>query len=202
VSTVATEPAARAAGLALGDVPDGSRVLSLSGRLDSYSIAAVWREARAAVASASNRRVVIDATAVDYCDGGGIAMIVDLLRQPRAADAAITLRGLKPEFKTLLDQFDPRTFEAPAASPAPQARTVEEIGRATAQLLRDVRTQVAFVGETSSALWYAFTNPSRVRWKDVWYECEQVGANALPIVTLISFLLGVILACQAAVPMR
>ena len=202
MSTVATEPAARAAGLALGDAPDGSRVLSLSGRLDSYSIAAVWREARAAVASAPNRRVLIDATAVDYCDGGGIAMIVDLLRQRRPADAAITLRGLKPEFKTLLDQFDPRTFEAPAASPAPQARTVEEIGRATAQLLRDVRTQVAFVGETSSALWYAFTNPSRVRWKDVWYECEQVGANALPIVTLISFLLGVILAFQAAVPMR
>jgi len=202
VSTVATEPAARAAGLALGDAPDGSRVLSLSGRLDSYSIAAVWREARAAVASASNRRVLIDATAVDYCDGGGIAMIVDLLRQPRGADAAITLRGLKPEFKTLLDQFDPRTFEAPAASPAPQTRTVEELGRATAQLFRDMRTQVAFVGETSSALWYAFTNPSRVRWKDVWYECEQVGANALPIVTLISFLLGVILAFQAAVPMR
>jgi phospholipid/cholesterol/gamma-HCH transport system permease protein len=41
-----------------------------------------------------------------------------------------------------------------------------------------------------------------VRWKDVWYECEQVGANALPIVTLISFLLGIILAFQAAVPMR
>ena len=202
MSTAATERAARTAGLAVADAPDGTRVLSLSGRLDSYSIAAVWREARAAQASAPDRRIGIDASAVDYCDGGGIAMIVDLLRQPRGPEAAVTLRGLKPEFKTLLDQFDPHAFEAPPAPPPPKTRTVEDIGRATAQILRDMRTQVAFIGETSSALWYALTNPRRVRWKDVWYECEQVGANALPIVTLISFLLGVILAFQAAVPMR
>src|SRR5438270_6794261 len=129
-------------------------------------------------------------------------MLVDLLRQPRASGAEIALRGLKPEFKTLLDQFDPHAFAAPAEPPPPQTQTVEEIGRATSQLFRDMLMQVAFVGETASALWYAFTHPHRVRWKDVWYECEQVGANALPIVSLISFLLGVILAFQAAVPMR
>jgi phospholipid/cholesterol/gamma-HCH transport system permease protein len=203
VNAVATEPAARtAASLAISDAADGSRVLALSGRLDSYSIAGVWRAARAALAAAPNRRIVVDASAVDYCDGGGVAMLVDLERQPRAADGAVTIRGLAPQFKTLLDQFDPRAFEAPAAPPPTQTRTVEEIGRATSQLFRDIRMQVAFIGETASALAFAATHPQRVRWKDVWYECEQVGANALPIVTLISFLLGVILAFQAAVPMR
>jgi phospholipid/cholesterol/gamma-HCH transport system permease protein len=203
VNAVAIDPSAKAAaGLAVSDAADGSRGLALSGRLDAYSIAGVWRDARAAVTAAPDRRIVIDAGAVEYCDGGGVAMLVDLLRQPRGTGAAITLRGLKPEFQTLLDQFDPRAFVAPPRGPAPRTRTVEEIGRATAQLLRDIRTQVAFIGETSSALWYAITHPRRVRWKDVWYECEQVGANALPIVSLISFLLGVILAFQAAVPMR
>lgn len=200
MTEVATEPAA--ARLAVADAKDGSLVLALSGRLDSYSIAGVWREARAAVAAAANRRIAVDATAVDYCDGGGVAMLVDLLRQPRPAEASITIRGLKPEFKTLLDQFDPHAFEAPPASPPPKTSTVEDIGRATAHILRDMRTQIVFIGETSSALWFALKHPHRVRWRDVLYECEQVGANALPIVTLISFLLGVILAFQAAVPMR
>ena len=201
MNAIATDrPPARAA-LAVADAPDGSRVLALSGRLDAYSIAGVWREARATVAAAPDRRIVIDATAVDYCDGGGVAMLVDLLRQPRAG-AAITIRGLKAQFKTLLDQFNPRAFAAPPAPPPRRTSTVEDIGRITAQLFRDMRTQVAFIGETSSALWYAFTHPHRVRWKDVWYECEQVGANALPIVSLISFLLGVILAFESAVPMR
>ena len=203
MNIVATEPRAKApASLAVADATDGSRVLALSGRLDAYSIAGVWRDARAAVTATPDRRIEIDAAAVDYCDGGGVAMLVDLLRQPRSSKASITIRGLKPEFKTLLDQFDPHAFEVPPAPPPPKTRTVEDIGRATAQLLRDISTQVAFIGETSSALWYAFTHPNRVRWKDVWYECEQVGANALPIVSLISFLLGVILAFQAAVPMR
>jgi phospholipid/cholesterol/gamma-HCH transport system permease protein len=190
------------ASLGIGEAADGSLLLGLKGRLDAYSIAEVWPQARAALVAAANRRVVIDAAAVDYCDGGGVAMLVDLLRQPRSAGAAVAVRGLKPEFETLLDQFDPRAFVAPAEPPPPPTRTVEEIGRATAQVFRDMRTQVAFIGETTDALWYAFTHPQRIRWKDVWYECEQVGANALPIVALISFLLGVILAFQAAVPMR
>jgi phospholipid/cholesterol/gamma-HCH transport system permease protein len=204
VTFAAAAPGARGAvaSLDIDDRAESSRVLRLAGRLDAYSIAEIWPQARAALVAAANRRVVIDAAAVDYCDGGGVAMLVDLLRQPRPSDAAVEVRGLKPEFKTLLDQFDPRAFVAPAQPPAPPTKTVEEIGRATAQLFRDMRTQIAFIGETSEALWYAITHPRRVRWKDVLYECEQVGANALPIVALISFLLGVILAFQAAVPMR
>jgi len=194
-------PVARAT-LSLADGVDGSLILVLGGRLDAYSIADVWTQARAAVAAAPTRRIVVDASAVDYCDGGGVAMLVDLLREPRAADAAISVRGLRPEFQRLLDQFDLSVLAEPAHAPPVRINAIEEIGRAAAQLGRDMRTQIVFIGETSAALWYAFTHPHRVRWKDVWYTCEQVGANALPIVALISFLLGVILAFQAAVPMR
>jgi phospholipid/cholesterol/gamma-HCH transport system permease protein len=188
--------------LSIADAADGSRILTLAGRLDAYSIADVWTQARAALASAPARRVVVDASAVDYCDGAGIAMLVDLLRQPRAADAAVSVRGLRPEFQALLDQFDLTVLAEPAHAPPKRINAIEEIGRAAATLGRDMRTQIVFIGETTAALWYAFTHPHRVRWKDVWYTCEQVGANALPIVALISFLLGVILAFQAAVPMR
>jgi phospholipid/cholesterol/gamma-HCH transport system permease protein len=205
VSTVAAAtadaPVAQAT-LSIADAADGSLMLSLRGRLDAYSIADVWTQARAAIASAPTRRVVVDASAVEYCDGAGVAMLVDLLRQPRAADAGVSVRGLRPEFQALLDQFDLTVLAEPAEAPPKRIKAVEEIGRAAATLGRDMRTQIAFIGETTAALWYAFTHPHRVRWKDVWYTCEQVGANALPIVALISFLLGVILAFQAAVPMR
>jgi phospholipid/cholesterol/gamma-HCH transport system permease protein len=193
---------ASAATLAVADGADGSRELRLAGRLDAFSIAAVWAQARTAVAQVPERRVVVDAAMVDYCDGGGVAMLVDLLRQERSAQAPVTVRGLRPEFQTLLDQFDPAALRAPAAAHAQRLNAVEEIGRAALITGRDIATQVAFVGETSSALWYAIRHPASVRWKDVGYLCEQVGVNALPIVALISFLLGLILAFQSAVPMR
>jgi phospholipid/cholesterol/gamma-HCH transport system permease protein len=41
-----------------------------------------------------------------------------------------------------------------------------------------------------------------VRWRDVWVVCEKAGVDALPIVALISFLLGLILAFQSAIPMK
>ncbi|MEP6998592.1 MAG: MlaE family lipid ABC transporter permease subunit [Betaproteobacteria bacterium] len=178
------------------------RELQFAGRLDAYSIAGVWSEARAALAAAPDRAVVIDASRVDYCDGGGIAMLIDLLRQQRAANAPVSLRGLRPEFQALLDQFDPAAMQVPVQPHVQRINVIAEIGRAAAITGRDIREQVAFVGETSAALWYAARHPAGVRWKDVWYTCEQVGVNALPIVALISFLLGIILAFQAAVPMR
>jgi phospholipid/cholesterol/gamma-HCH transport system permease protein len=194
-------PAAQAR-LALRDAADGSLILAFAGRLDAYSIATVWAQARAALAATPGRRIVVDATAVDYCDGGGVAMLVDLLLQPRAKDAAVSVRGLRPEFQALLDQFDLSALAAPAEAAPARGGTIEEIGRAAATLGRDMRSMIEFVGATAGALGDALLHPRQVRWKDVWYTCEQVGANALPIVALIAFLFGVILAFEAAVPMR
>ncbi|MEO8565185.1 MAG: MlaE family lipid ABC transporter permease subunit [Betaproteobacteria bacterium] len=201
-SATASRPTeAPAAALAVADAGD-RRELRFSGRLDAYSIAAVWHDALAALAAAPERAIVIDASGVDYCDGAGVALLIDLLRQPRAADAPTSIAGLRPEFQALLDQFDPAAMQVPVESHVTRINVIAEIGRAAAITGRDIRDQVAFIGETATALWYAAKNPARVRWKDVWYTCEQVGVNALPIVALISFLLGIILAFQAAVPMR
>ena len=190
-----------AASLSVSEV-DGRREMRLAGRLDAYSIAHVWPDARTALDTAADRPVLIEASRVEYCDGAGIAMLVDLLRQPRRPEALVAVVGLKSQFKTLLDQFDPVALRAPPEEPVERLHTVAEIGRAALIVGRDMRMQIGFIGETSAALWFAVTHPHRIRWKDVWYTCEQVGVNALPIVALISFLLGIILAFQSAVPMR
>ena len=200
-SATASGPSDAAAALAVIDAAD-RRELRLSGRLDAYSIAGIWPDARAALMAAPARPIVIDASGVDYCDGGGIAMLIDLLRQQRAASAPVSLFGLRPQFQALLDQFDPAAMRVPVEQHTARINVIAEIGRAAAITGRDMRAQVAFIGETAAAMWYAARHPARVRWKDVWYTCEQVGVNALPIVALISFLLGIILAFQAAVPMR
>jgi len=201
-TATAPRPAeAPAATLAVADAGD-RRELRFSGRLDAYSIAAVWHDALAALAAAPERAIVIDASRVDYCDGAGIAMLIDLLRQPRAANAPTSISGLRPEFEALLDQFDPAAMQVPVEAHVTRINVIAEIGRAAAITGRDIKAQIAFIGETAIALWYAAKHPARIRWKDVWYTCEQVGVNALPIVALISFLLGIILAFQAAVPMR
>ena len=186
--------------LAISDAPDGRRVLALSGRLDANSIRRVWAEGREAIAAAAQQRVVVDATNVDYCDGAGIALLVDLIAQRKPGDVQVA--NLAPAFETLLSQFDVREVERDQDPPPRPRGGIEDIGLIAAGIGNDLRDQVVFVGETAAALWYALLHPASVRWKDVWRICERVGAAALPIVALISFLLGVILAFQSAIPMR
>ena len=59
-----------------------------------------------------------------------------------------------------------------------------------------------FIGELAAALVTAARHPTRVRWKDALLLAETTGANALPIIVLIGFLMGLILAFQSAVPLK
>ena len=189
-----------AAALAVTDVPDGRRVLALSGRLEADTIPDIWRTALEALKDAGARPVVVDAAGVDYCDGAGIALLVDLLRQPRPTPVAVS--NLKPAFTALLRQFDPQLLDHDLDPEPPRRPAIEEVGRNTERLMRDMRMQVEFLGQSVAALASAIRHPSTIRWRDVAMVCERVGADALPIVALISFLLGVILAFQSAVPMK
>ena len=188
------------ASLAISDTAAGERVLALSGRLDASALKELWTSVRGALADAASRPVIIDAAGVDYCDGAGAALLVELLRHPRSPP--VEVRNLRAPYDALLRLFDPKILEHDLDPEAPRQRVIEEVGRAAAGVWRDTKQQIAFVGETSAALAYAFTHPHTIRWKDVWRISERVGADALPIVALISFLLGMILAFQSAVPMR
>ena len=61
---------------------------------------------------------------------------------------------------------------------------------------------IAFVGQLCAALAQAARHPRLVRWKDAFLTAELAGVNALPIISLLGFLLGLIMAFQSAIPMR
>ena len=186
--------------LAINDTADGRRTLAVTGRLDATTLPYLWDAARHAAADAPGRLLVIDAAGVEYCDGAGAALFVDLLRQPR--EGKVEVANLDPTYAALLKQFDPALLAHDLDPEAKRRPAVEEIGFAAYGVWRDIRTQVEFIGETCSAMAFAARNPRSVRWKEVFRICEQVGADALPIVALISVLLGMILAFQSAVPMK
>ncbi len=60
----------------------GDVTITIVGRLDSTSTSSIWQKAMDALEEASSKSVVIDTTGVDYCDGTGIGLLVELhLRQ-------------------------------------------------------------------------------------------------------------------------
>ena len=67
-------------------------------------------------------------------------------------------------------------------------------------LMHDLRAEVVFVGEATAGLAANFARPKRMRWAEVGRVFETAGVNALPIISLISLLVGIIIAFEAAGP--
>jgi phospholipid/cholesterol/gamma-HCH transport system permease protein len=179
----------------------GNTVLSVLGRLDSTSTAPVWRRALELGRSAASSELVVDASALEYCDGAGASLLVALERQQHEAGGAFELRGLRDEFRQLVEMIEPSASEVEEA-PEHGAGFFEGIGRATFRLLADLRTLMVFVGELTIMLGRALRHPRQLRFKDLFLVAERAGIGAIPIVTLVGFLLGLILAFQSAIPMQ
>ena len=181
---------------------DGVLTIVISGRLDSTSTGSIWQEAVKVLERASSKRAIVDASGIDYCDGSGIGLLVELQRHQREAGGELEIKGLREESQKLMDLFDPAAFEKPQIAKPESTRLPEEVGRATFTVWESIRSEISFLGELCVAFIYAAGNPRRVRWKDAFLIAETAGVNALPIVALISFLIGLVMAFQSAIPMR
>ncbi len=181
---------------------DGVFTLAITGRLDSGSTGKIWRAATEAVAGARAPSVVLDASGIDYCDGSGIALLAQLRHQQQREGGLLTIQGLRLEFQELLQGWEPGDLARAAIAQPERAPFAEEVGAATVKVWLDIQALISFVGEFSVALGQAALYPRGVRWQDTLRVAEAAGVNALPIVALISFLVGLITAFQAAIPLR
>jgi phospholipid/cholesterol/gamma-HCH transport system permease protein len=116
-------------------------------------------------------------------------------------EAVVTLRGLNPKLDEILHLYAGQKLEALTAGQRRPPTVVEEIGTATRDFARDLREQVAFVGSMAGELAAATFHPERLRWLEVKRLCIAAGANALPIVSMLSFLIGLIVAFESAAPL-
>jgi phospholipid/cholesterol/gamma-HCH transport system permease protein len=175
--------------------------LILAGRLDSTTTGAVWRQASAAVALAHASQVIVEASGVEYCDGAGIALLIHLRNQQIARGGRLEIHGLHAEFQELLHDITGGETLAASLPVEEETNFAEQIGKAMFELLQDIRTVISFVGELFLAMAHAARYPRRVRWRDTLKIAEALGVDALPIILLIGFLMGLIMAFQAAIPL-
>lgn len=195
-------PPSNAASLRSDGPRNGLLKLVIAGRLDADSTGSIWRESTRLVAAARAATVDLDAAAIDYCDGSGIALLIQLRRLQQKNRGQLQIHGLRPEFQELLDDWSQESGETGQSKPKARVQLVEEIGRDAAQVWQDLHELISFVGQLGLAMVRAARQPSTIRWRDTLLIAEEVGVNALPIVALLSFLVGVIMAFQAAVALR
>lgn len=141
----------------------------------------------------------VDLSAIDRIDTVGAWLIHRFAAQH---DADIV--GLDADGTHLLAQV--ASADQPVAMrPAPVGtftRIVGELGDATVQAGRTMYGLLGFFGATLIALWNVITHPQRFRFNAIVQRFEVVGVTALPIIGLMSFLIGIVIAQQGSVQLQ
>jgi phospholipid/cholesterol/gamma-HCH transport system permease protein len=154
----------------------------------------------AAVGRGKAGAVALDLGAVERLDTAGAWLILRAARDFEGSGAAVEFVNLRPEHQAMLEQVAANDKPCPVEPPRESAlvQVVSHVGRATLRAWRKTKGEVRFLGHVVAALAQTAAQPRRLRLTALVWHMEEVGFNALPIVGLISLLIGVVLAYQGA----
>ena len=174
----------------------------LRGRLDVHTMGDLWRDLEARLRPLTAVSLDVDATQLNFSGGGGLALLRYLKAGGFTPTAKVSVGGLNAELDQLLHLFAGEDFESYRARRR-RVPTVlpEEVGASVRTSARDLREQVAFIGRMAAELAGTILHPERLRWREVERLCVTAGANALPIVSLLSLLVGLIIGFEGAQPL-
>lgn len=173
---------------------NGVIAMTFRGPLDVAAVPALWQRALEHAGQATSE-LVLDLTDVTTCDGAGVGLLVEIDRIARASGTEVRVDGVSEELGELL-----RMARLPAHLPPVPERPgfVGQVGSATAGLLATVRDLIDFVGSLTAALFVGFATLRPARVAEIVRNCTRVGADAVPVVSLLGALVGIILAVQAS----
>ena len=190
-STAAQEPQAQ-----IEPAGDETRA-TLAGRWTAEHAAMVETLAADIMADTGRRRVLIDLARVERLDTLG-AWVLDRTRHELGAQGlSVDFVNASAEQRILLNEVAYRGFqEQPEISRSRFVDFLVDVGQSVAGAWRDLVGGVGFLGEMVSAFLRMLTRPKRFRGTAVVNQLEQVAYRGVPIIVLISFLVGCIVAQQ------
>lgn len=199
MSTPAQSPAAAVCTVSAATRPDGRVEIQLQGVLDSLTAPKAWKAISTALTNAKNARIEI--SGLEECDGAGVALLRFISLGGLTQGVPVAVEGLTPPQQRIFDTINAGDVSAWKGQKPAKPHVLEDIGRWGTGLAKDLHDQVAFTGEAVLGLLVCLPRRQAIRWAEVARVFEIAGANALPIVSLISLLVGFIIAFSAVAPL-
>lgn len=187
------------------DAVGGSDGLTLraEGSWDIEGQAPEYGGVQTAVAALGSGDVLrYDTSGLESWDSGFLALLQRLEAVATERGAKVDRSGLPDGARRLLSlaESSPAREDARRSTDVPPA--VERIGGAAIDAVSEADASVVFLGETTRSIGRFAVGRGRYRKRDLWLLVQQAGAGALGIVSLVSFLLGAILAFVGAVQLQ
>jgi phospholipid/cholesterol/gamma-HCH transport system permease protein len=176
--------------------------LHMEGELEFSEAAALWKRVTLRlIAIERGQKFDFDMSRVERIDGGTMALLVHLRNE-------LKLRGVRSDFVGATGSVHDLVHlyggdENPVRRKRRRPRsTLDQIGEGVSAFFRSVREVLGFFGDMILAFLGLLREPRTGNWKEIPHLMERTGADAVPIVLLINFLVGFVMAFQGAVQLK
>ena len=141
--------------------------------------------------------LILDGSAITALDTAGAWLLCRTMMHLARNGYPTAMQGLRPEHGALLRLIQENAVEMGTLGTA-RLGMLERFGRLVWGHLEQLQGILSFLGESTIAMLRALASPARIRWRAILYNLQIAGFNALPIVGLLSFLIGVVVSYQGA----
>lgn len=149
----------------------------------------------------AEKKLVIDFSRLKSLDTSGAYVIQRFCKSLDDEGLVLTIKGVTKAHQILFDQIRERDFLSTVPELKKQAfplQLLHDLGKKSYQASRDSVRLLSFVGEVVLNLLSLLRSPGLLKRTSVVFHLQKVGLQALPIVGLISFLIGIVLVYQGA----
>jgi phospholipid/cholesterol/gamma-HCH transport system permease protein len=177
--------------------------LAIAGRIALDNLHAFISEVQTLLDKQIPAALTVDLAGVDFLDSAGALALIELEAKVQASSITYELVNPSDKVRGIMGLIDPKALTtAPLITDRKTGNFLERVGDETLLILHDFKRVVIFLGELLGALTYALFHPRAVRWQDVLSYMKRAGVDGLPIVGLISLLLGLILAFMSSIQLK
>lgn len=196
-SLIAIPPEERLSLIERIDSGEGSS-LSLAGKLTFPEAIQIWNDVRRRIDPLkSGEKIDFDMGAVEAIDGGTMALLVHLRSELAARGVRADFVNAKDNVQELIHLYRGDIKPVRRKKRKPEG-TLAQIGRATLEILLEGKRVLGFFGDMVLAGLGLLKEPMTGNWKEILPTMERSGVDAVPIVILINFLVGFVMAYQGA----
>jgi phospholipid/cholesterol/gamma-HCH transport system permease protein len=179
----------------------GTVQVLLSGTLSFVDASTLWAELQARITPKMPEPVRFDLSKVDSIDGGTMALLVQTKWDLQTEGGTCEFVGATGHVQKILDLYEGDA--KPNKRPKQKARSaIDQLGQATADSFYELQLVLAFLGRMILAVGGVIRRPKTGNWHDIAPLMNRTGADAVPIVLLINFLIGFVMGFQSAVQLK
>jgi phospholipid/cholesterol/gamma-HCH transport system permease protein len=185
--------------------PDGNgRLIRLAGRWKNNSLSAMIKSAGPLIDSGGVGRETIDLSGVTGMDTAGAWLIRRFVTERRERGGSVEIVGGTPGMRELIEALPEHVTapEKPVDHRSRFERIFEPVGRVTVSLWGDIVAMMFVLGSAVRGAQTKLGRGAGVSPASVVNQLDHMGVRAVPIITLMSFLIGAIIAQQGAFQLR